>query len=165
MEVLKEGDNQVGGVFFVRLQRNQGCTDGQAGQDLQREFVPCSQPQIAAVDYLNVVIGKANGSEGQRGTNRQPDEFVGEIGPQDGRNHDGNHNQHATHGGSTRFFGVRFGPFFADELSNLKVTELADDGGTHDHPHKKRGQAGKGGAKGEIAEDAEGGKVREQLHV
>ena len=160
MEVLKEGDNQVGGVFFVRLQRNQGCTDGQAGQDLQREFVPCSQPQIAAVDYLNIVIGKANGSEGQRGTNRQPDEFVGEIGPQDGRNHDGNHNQHATHGGSTRFFGVRFGPFFADVLANLEFAQLADDRWANNQSHKQGRKAGKGRAEGQIAKNTERRKMR-----
>src|SRR5207253_7287212 len=72
------------------------------------------------------------------------------------------HAEHTAHGGRPSFSGVGFGTFFADVLSDLEFAQLTDDRRTDDQPHKQRRQAGEGSAEGEIAEQAEGRKVRLQ---
>ena len=58
---------------------------------------------------------------------------------------------------------MRFGPLFADELANLKFAEAIDDQRTHDQAGEKSSQAGKCCAECEIAKNAEGREVMEQL--
>jgi len=45
--------------------------------------------------------------------------------------------------------------FFADVLSHLKFAELGDEPGSEGDAQKQRGDAGEGGTKGMVAEDAE----------
>src|SRR5260370_18977430 len=160
MKIFKERHNQVGGVASVRLQHNQRYTHGEAGQDLQWEFGARGQSQIAAVNDLNVIVGKYNGSEGQSGTDRQPDEFVGEICPQKRRDQNGNHDQHAAHGGRSSFLGVRLGALLADVLSTLELAQLTDDRRASNQSHEQGGETGKVLAGAQIARNTQRKKMR-----
>ncbi len=58
---------------------------------------------------------------------------------------------------------MRLGTFFADELADLKFAQAVDDQRAHDQSYKQRGKTGKRSAEREVAKDAEGREVMEQL--
>src|ERR1700676_3167763 len=114
---------------------------------------------------FDVVVTKADGGKSRRSNNGNPHESVGQVSPQQGRNHDRDGNQQPAHSGSSRFFLVGFRSFLADVLSDLKFAETIDDERANDESGEQRGQAGERGSKGQIAEDAKGREIMKQLLV
>src|SRR5713101_8290179 len=114
---------------------------------------------------LGVIVGKPDGSKGASGENRNPHEAVAQVRPQQGRNHDGNGNQQATHGRRAGFLLMRLGPFFPDVLADLKLAQAINDERTDDQSREQGGEAGKCSAKRQITEDAEWREIMEQLQV
>src|SRR5207248_9862592 len=120
-----------------------------------RDFAAPGKAEIAAIYDFEIVVSKSDAGEGQRGQDGEPDEAIRQIGPQQGWNDNRDHDQHAAHGGRAGFFGVGFGTLGANVLADLKFAKLADNSGTDDQSHEQGGEAGKGGAKSKITEEAE----------
>src|SRR5260370_19286674 len=53
-----------------------------SGQSLVSQFSPRCQPEVAALDDLDVVIRETDGAERCGGKYCDPDEWIGRIGPQ-----------------------------------------------------------------------------------
>ena len=128
-EVLEERHDQAGGVQPVRLQ---GAQDRRRwrwppGTD-RTSLARAGQAQVAAVHHLQIVVGKADGAEGQRGEHRDPDEPVAQVGPQQRGNQHADDNQHAAHGGRAGLFLMGLGTFLADVLADLEFAQAADHG-------------------------------------
>src|SRR5215472_6139518 len=161
-ELLEKRDHQMRRVLARGRQQYQHQAHQARSQELQQELHPAREPQVSAVDDLDVVVGKANGSKSRGGKDRQPDIGVRQIGPQQRGNDDGYNNQNPAHGGRAGFFLVRAGTFFADVLADLELAQLADDGRPDDQPHEQRGQTGKSRAKGDVTKNAERWKMGEE---
>ena len=115
--------------------------------------------------HLDVVVGKTDGAEGQRGKDRDPDKGIGGIGPQHRGQQNGDDDEHAAHGGRAGFFQVRLRPVFADVLADLELAQLLNHLGPDEERDQQRRERGKGRAKREVAEDPERVKERKQLFV
>ena len=124
---LKKRHHQVGGVHALTAHGEQHQRDGDSADDLQAHLLRRGQAEIAPLDDLDVIIGKTDGAEGQRGTHHQPDEGIGEIAPQQRRQKDGDTDEHAAHGGGAGFLLVVLGTVLADVLADLKLTQLLND--------------------------------------
>ena len=147
------------------LQNDQRDGDQDACGDLIAEFGTCGQTEIAAMNNLQVIVGEADGAEGQRREDGEPDERVAEVGPKKRGDEDRDGDEQATHGRSAGFFLVGLRAFFADVLSNLEIAETLDDERTDDESGEERGETGECGAESQITEDAEGREVVEELSV
>ena len=144
---------------------NQRDGDAGRGEPLPEELGARGETEVAAVDDLDVVVGETDGAEGERGTDGDPDEGIGGVGPEHGGQQNGDDDEDAAHGGRAGFFLVRLRAVFADVLADLEFAQLLDDVGADEECDQQRGKRGKDGAKSEVAEDAEGVKEREQLFV
>src|SRR5262249_1458139 len=164
-QVLKERDNELGGILAADLHENQDKRDRNAGEKLQHQFAAPGESEVAAMHDLQVVVGEADAGESQRGQNCYQDEFVAQIGPKHSRNYDSDGNQHSTHSGRARFFMMALGPFLANVLANLKFTQLANDRRPNDQRHKHCCQTGECGAEGKKTKKPKRGKIRIQLLV
>ena len=63
------------------------------------------------------------------------------------------------------FFRCDLRPVLANKLADLELAQLLDHPGTDEQRDQQRRERGKGGAKGEVAEDPERVKERKQLFV
>jgi hypothetical protein len=61
--------------------------------------------------------------------NREPDEGVGGVGPEDRGQQDGDDDENAAHGGRAGLFQMRLGAVIADVLADLEFAQLLDDHG------------------------------------
>src|SRR6202035_5726861 len=136
-----------------------------AGSNLKTDFCFAGQSQIPPVDNFNVVVTEADRSKGRGGKHGNPDEEIAKVGPQEPWNYEGDRYQQATHGRSASFFLVCFGALFADVLSDLKFAETIDYERADDKAGKQRGQTGKCGTKGQIAENTKRREIVEKLFV
>src|ERR1039457_2064795 len=126
---LDEGHRQLGGKELELGERNQrNCYTG-GGKTLKEKFGARSQPQVAALDDFDVVVGKADGSEGEGRTDGDPDEGIGGVGPEHSGKQDGDNDKDAAHSGGARFSLVRLGAVFADVLADLEFVQLLNDVG------------------------------------
>ena len=144
---------------------HQGNGNNDRGQPLPEELGARGEAEAAPLDHLDVVIGKPDRSEGKRGENGDPDERIGWVGPQHGRQQNGDDDEDAAHGGGPGFFLVRLRPILADILTDLEFAELLDDVRPDEECDEQRREEGKCRTKREIAEDAERAKERVQLLV
>ena len=144
---------------------NEGCGNAGGDQTLPEELGARGEAEIAAADDLDVVVGKTDGAESERGTDGDPDEWIGGIGPEDSGQKNGDDDEHSAHGGGAGFFEVRLRAVFADVLADLEFAELLDDVGADEECDEEGGKGCKNGAKREVTEDAEGMEEREQLFV
>ncbi len=124
-----------------------------------------SEAETATLDGLGVVVGKADGAEGEGGEYGDPDEGIGGVCPENCGQDNGDHDEDAAHGGRAGFFLMRLGSVFADVLADLKFAELFNDVGADEEGDEERCQRGEGCPEREVAEDAEGMEEREQLFV
>src|SRR3954462_2017105 len=113
--------------------------------------------------HLGVVVGESDGGKRTSGKNSDPHETVAQVGPEKGGHDDRDDDQQSTHGGRARFFLMGLGTFFADELSDLEITQAPDHQWTHDQSREEGGQAGKRSAKSDVTENAEGRDIVLQL--
>ena len=165
MPGLDEGHGQLRGEK-PELREDDECGRDRCRNDrLPEELGARGEAQVAPLDHLDVVVGKADGAEGKSGENRDPDEGICRVAPEQGRQNDGDHDEQATHGGSARLFLMRLRPVLADVLADLEFAQLLDDVRTDEKRDEECGKRGEGGAEREIAKDAEGMKEREELFV
>jgi len=134
-------------------------------QPLIEELGARCQAQAAPLDDLDVVVGKTDGAKGKRGTNGNPDEGVGGVGPEHGGQQDGDADEHAAHRRSAGLLQVRLRPVFAHVLANLKLMQLLNHPGADEQRDQQSRQRGKSGPERKVAEDAERVKEREELFV
>ena len=137
------------------LHENQRHGDDEANQGLQQQFAAPVQSQVLLAHHLQIVVGKADCAEGQRGTHHQPDEGVRQIRPEQRGQHDGDHDQQSSHGRRAGFLLMRARSLLADILADLEFAQAADHRRADDERHEQRRQAGKGRAEREVAEDPE----------
>jgi hypothetical protein len=164
-KALEKRHHEMSGVHALTAHGKQRQGDRNCGDDLQAHLLRRSQAEIATVDDLDEIIGKSNRGEGQGGTHDQPHERIGEVAPQDGRQEDGNANEHSTHGWGAGFFLVIFRTLFADVLADLKFAQLLNYEWPDEQSDQHRGEAGKRSAEGQIAEDAERPEVGEEFLI
>jgi len=164
-QALEERDGEAGGEEAELLEHGQGDSHERRGEPLKEQLGAGGEPQAAALDHLDVVVDKADGCEGERGEDGDPDKRIGGDGPEHGGHENGNDDEDAAHGWSAGFLEVRLGAIFADELADLKFVQLLDHPGADKQSDEQRRERGKGGAKREEAEDAKGVKKRIQLFV
>jgi hypothetical protein len=162
---FNERHRKVRGEHLELIEGDERGGNQRASQALPEQLCPCREAEAAAIDHFDVVIGKANGAEGKRGENRDPDEGVRWIGPERGGQQDGDADQHAAHGGRAGFFQVRLRPIVTHKLADLELMKLLNDVRADEERNEQRGERGKHGAKGEVAEDPEWVKERKQLFV
>ena len=146
-------------------EHNKRDADGSGGDALPQELGAGREAEAAALDDLDVVVGKTDGAEGERGKDSNPDEGIGRIGPEDCGEQDGDADEDAAHGGGAGFFEVRLRAVFANELADLELAQFLNDVGADEKRDHERRERGKGGAEGEVAEDPEGVKERKELFV
>ena len=164
-KLFDERHQQLGGIEAARLHCDQRNRDQNAGDNLKPHFCFAGQSQIPPIDNLNVVVAETDRGKGRGGKHSDPNETVAQVSPQKGWNHDGDGYQQAAHGRGSGFFLVRFGPLLANVLSDLKFAETVDDEGANDEAGEQRGQAGKCGTKGQIAENTKGREIVKKLFV
>ncbi len=133
--------------------------------DLIQHLAAGGQTQVAMFGDLGIIVHKADRAIGQQRQHRDPDIGVAQVRPQQRGDHDRNDDQHAAHGGRAGFLLVRLGSFFANVLADLELAQLGDQPRSQRDAEKQRGQAGEGGARGYVAEDAERRNHRRELFV
>ncbi len=117
------------------------------------------------MDDLDVIIRKTDGAERQRGAHHQPNKGVRQIGPEQRGQQNRNADEDSAHGGRAGLLLVILRAVFADVLADLELAQLLDHIGTDEQRDHERSERGKGGAKRQIPEDAEGSEVREKLLI
>ena len=132
MEALNEGNDESRGILSCCLQHYQDNRDDDADQELQEQLAASGQPEIAMMNYLEIIIGETNRRKAQRRNDGDPNILVRQIRPQQRRNDDGYGDEHPAHGGRTRLLLMRSRSLFTDILANLKFSELPDYAGSND---------------------------------
>ena len=117
---------------------HQGNGHDGAGQPLPKQLGARRQAQAAPLDDLDVVVGKADGAEGQRGEDRDPDKGIGGVGPEHRGQQNGDDDEHAAHGGRAGLLQVRLRPVVADVLADLELAQLLDHPGTDEERDQQR---------------------------
>jgi hypothetical protein len=75
---------------------------------------------------LAPVVNEPDCGEAAGDHQHQPDELVGEVGEQQGRQHQRREDEHAAHGRRARLGEMALGPSGADVLADLGGGQLAD---------------------------------------
>src|SRR5579872_5466908 len=159
MEALKKWNAELGGILAEALEGEKNGADADAGENLKRKFGNGAQAEIAVQRDFFVVVDKADGTESDSGAESEHGVGVAKIRPQQSGNRDGNNDENTAHGGCAGFGLVSFGAFFANELLDLKSAKFFEDPGLHGERENQRGDAGDGGADGNVAENVEGADV------
>src|SRR5579862_209528 len=159
MEALKKWNAELGGVLAEALEGEKNGADADAGENLKRKFGNGAQAEIAVQRDFFVVVDKADGTESDSGAESEHGVGISKVGPKQSGNGDGYDDENAAHGGRAGFGLVRLGTFFANELLDLKSAKLFEDPGLHGERENQRGDAGDGGADGNVAEHVEGANV------
>ena len=154
-EMLEERHDQARRIQAVGLQGAQRARHGEGRQKLVAQLGARGQAEVAAVHDLQIVVGKSDGAEGQRRDHGDPDEAVAQVGPQQRRDQHADNDQHAAHGRRAGFLLVGLRAVLADVLADLEFTQAANHRRADDEADEQRGQAGEGGAEGQIAKDSE----------
>src|SRR5450631_414616 len=165
VELLEEGNDQRGGVFSAVLQDDHRNRNQNAGPDLKAQLGACGKAEIAAMNDLEVVVGKTNRTKRQRGKDRNPDEWIAQVCPQQCRHQNGDGDQQPTHRRRARFFLMSLRTFFADVLPDLEIAQTTNHDGPNDEPGEERGKAGEGGPESQVTKNTEGRKIMEELQV
>ena len=155
----------MGGVHALTAHGQQHQRDRDRGEDLQAHLLHRGQAEIPPLDDLDVVIGKADGAEGQGGTHHQPDEGIGQVAPQQRGQQDGDTDEHATHGRGAGLFLMVLGTVLADVLADLKLAQLLNHERPDEQGDEHGGETGKSSAKRQIPEDAEGSEVGKKFLI
>jgi hypothetical protein len=164
-KALEKRHHEMRGVDAFTPHGQQHHRNHHSGDDLQAHLLHRGQAEIPPLDNLDVVIGKTDRAEGQRGKHHQPDEGVGEVAPQQRGQKDGDADEHAAHGRGAGLLLVVLGAVLADVLADLKLAQLVNHERPDEQGDQHRSKTGKSGAKRQIPEDAEGSEVGEKLLI
>ncbi len=162
---LDKRHSQLSGKELELIQNHQRNRHRCPGETLPEQLGARCQAQASLLDDLDVVVGEANRSKSQCGKDGNPDEGVGGIAPEHRGQQNRNPDEHAAHGGSAGLLQVRLWPVVADKLADLKLAQLLNHPWTDEQRDQQRRERGKGGAEGEVAEDAKRVKERKELFV
>src|ERR1022692_786526 len=165
MELLEEWHDQAGGIFSPVLERDQSHGNNDTRGNLISELGPSGEAKVAAMNHLQIVVGEADGGEGDCRKDDDPNEGIRQIRPKQSGHQDCNRDQQSTHGGSAGLFLMRLRAFFANVLADLKLAQTLNHDRTDNQSCKKCGEAGERRAEGQITEDAEGRKVMKELQI
>ena len=103
------------------------------------------------------VIGKADGAEGDRYEECDPNIKIAHIGKQDRRKNGGGEDQQPTHSRGAGFFLMGLRDFIADGLADMRGAKTLDENRSECERKSQRREPRHHGAKGFIAQDAETG--------
>src|SRR5277367_3501161 len=165
MQAFEKRNAELRGIGAVFLQAEEHDADDETGEHLVAKFRARSEAQVSFADDFVVVVDETDRAEGDGGPDGEKHVGVAQIGPEQSGDHDGGDDQHTAHGGGSGFFLVRFGAFFADVLLHLQRAQALDDPGAHEQRKQQGGNAGDGGAHGDVAENVERAEVRPQQEV
>src|ERR1700691_1754962 len=165
VKLFKEWDEQHGRILSAVLQSDEGNGNQGASPDLVAQFGTRGQSQIAAMNDFQIIVGKADRTEGQRGKDRDPDKRIAQIRPKHRRHKDGDSDQQATHRRRARLFLMSLRAFFSDVLPDLKIAQAINHDRPDNQAREKRGEAGESSTKSQIPKDAEWRKVMKELQV
>ena len=152
-------------LALVLLQHHQSNGYQGSGQPLPQQLGAHRHAQVAPLDHLYVVVGKADGPKGEGRKDRDPDKRIGGGGPQHRGQQNGNADQHAAHGWSARLLQVRLRSVLAHKLANLQLAQLLNHVRPDEQRDHQRRERSERGAKRQIAEYPERVKERKQLFV
>eukprot|EP01022_Parablepharisma_sp_SALTPOND_P026954 TRINITY_DN652_c1_g3_i1.p2 TRINITY_DN652_c1_g3~~TRINITY_DN652_c1_g3_i1.p2 ORF type:complete len:1102 (+),score=458.93 TRINITY_DN652_c1_g3_i1:51019-54324(+) len=131
----------------------------QADQRLPEILLARAHALRVAIDHLAVVIDPADGAEAERDDQHDPDETVGQVGPQQRGNANADQDQHAAHGRGAGLDQVGLGTVGAHRLADLHAGEHADHGGAGDHADQQGREGGEHRAEGDEVEQAQKAQV------
>ena len=149
-------------VDVARKQHKQGTAHNEADHNLKIDFLLRGEAEVLLLGDFGVVVNEADNRKSRQGEERDQNEGIREISPEQRRNCRGQHDEHATHRRRSRFFLMGLGTFFADILANLKLAQLANQPRTKDQRQEHRGQAGVNRAHRDVAKNVERAEVAPQ---
>jgi hypothetical protein len=125
---LDERHEEIGLGRHVRgaIQQHRGA---QAEHRLP-EILPARGQAARIADHeLQVIVAEADDAEAHRDAERDPDEAIAQIGPQQRADHDGDDDQGAAHGGRAGLGQMRARPVVAHHLADLVARQARDHRG------------------------------------
>src|SRR5437868_2616703 len=165
VELLEERYQQSGGVFSAMLQNDQRDRNQDAGGGLIAQLGARGKSEITVMNDFEVVIGKTDCTERNRGKHGDPHKRIAEVRPEQRRHQDGDRDQQSAHGRRARFFLMSLRTFFAYVLPNLEIAQALNHDRPDDQAGEKSGEAGKGSAERQVTKNTERRKIVEELQV
>src|SRR3990172_4750096 len=158
VELLEKGDAHLvlDPDVHVDQRRRHSCED-----DLAREFCLRAQALRILPDDLLEVVEEADCPISDGHENRDPYIGVREVRPEQGRDHDGDDDQEASHRRGSLLREVSIRPVPPDGLPDLVGAELADKPRPEDETQEERGDRGVDRAERDVPEHVE----KRILHV
>ena len=101
-------------------------------RELAAELLARGEAEAPLLHDLQVVVGEADGAEGEGGEDQDPDVAVGEVAPEQGGHEDPGQDQDAAHGGRARLGLVGLRALLADVLADLQAAQPLDHPGAED---------------------------------
>ena len=138
MPALDEGHSQLRRKELELLQDDQGDRHRSPGKALIEQLGARREAEASLLDDLDVVVGKADGSEGKRGKDNDPDKGIGGVGPEHCRQQNRDGDQHAAHRRSAGLLQVRLRAVIADILADLKFAQLLYHPGANEQRDEQR---------------------------
>src|SRR5579864_8241353 len=123
MELFQKWYNQLCGIHAAILHGNQRHGDESASQNLQPEIGARGKAEISLMNNFYIVIREADGGESTGCEHGDPYKSVLQIGPEQGGNDDGDHDQDSAHGWSSGLLLMCLRAFLADVLPDLEVAQ------------------------------------------
>ena len=155
----------LSGKHFELRQSHQRGGHSSGRHALINQLGACREPEAAALDHLDIIVGKTNGAECECRAHRDPHQRIGGISPQHRRQQNCNRDQHPAHGRRAGLFQMGLRPVVANILADLKFAQFLNDIRSDEHGDHQRGKRSKSGAKSQIAEDPEWMEEGKQFHV
>ncbi len=162
MQALEERHAQLRGIGAALLQGEENRADGDAGQNLIREFRFGREAEIAAADDFVVIVDEADDAEGDRGAESQHRVRIAQISPQERGHGDGRDDQDAAH---RRRAGLHLMPlraFGANELLDLHGAQTIHNPRLENDREDHGREARDGSADRDVAKHVERAEIRAQ---
>src|SRR5262249_3816800 len=137
-------------------------TDNQADQNLKIDFFLSRKAKISPLGNFCVIIDETDDCEAAQGKERDQDKRICQIGPKQRGDTGRQDDQHSPHGGCSRFFLVRFRPFFADVLPDLEFAQPPNQPRPENEREEHRREAGVDRSNGDVAKHVERAEVTPQ---
>ena len=163
--LFEERHVHAGGIDAAHFEHQEHARQHERHQHLHQKLAPAGQAEVTLLHDLGVIIGEADGRVCQQAEHRDPDVKLPQIGPEQGGNHDGDHDEHAAHGRRPRLFLMRFRAFLTDVLPDLKFAQLGYEPWSQRNAEKQRRKAGERSAERGVAKHTKRADVRKQLLV
>ena len=125
-------------------------------QKLREELAAARQAEASSFGQLDVVVREADRSQSGERPQRDPDEPVGQVHPEDRRQDDAEQDQKAAHRRRAGLRKMRLGSLGSNQLADLAAFQKTNHGRTQRQREEERGHGRRRRAKRDVAKDVEG---------